>query len=90
MYEHLERWEMGQFQDDWPGFIPEPPEFDRLSQAEQVAHLERAPLYECLGGPFHPGIEITWPLRDRRQWRRSYRLAITAGQTPAIRTTVRP
>lgn len=84
MYAHLERWRDGQFQDDWPGTLPEPPVFHQLSPGEQVSHLERAALYECLGGPFHPGIEMTWPLRDRRQWVRPYRLAVVASEAPAV------
>lgn len=83
MYLHLQRWRDGDFQDDWPGSIPLPMQFDELTASEQVHHLERAALYECLGGPFHPGIELTWSLRDRRQWQRPYRLAINPENNPA-------
>ena len=62
-YAHLQRWLAGNVSDDWPGAPPVPPAFATLPPAEQVAHLERAPLADCLGGPFHPGIELTWTMR---------------------------
>jgi len=83
MHEHLNRWKDGQFDDDWQGSPPVLPNFEDLSAADQVHHLERVALYECLGGPFHPGIELTWPLRDHRQWKRPYRLAVLDGEGPA-------
>lgn len=72
-YDHLARWARGEFEDDWRG-LPASPAFDDLPPAEQVAHLERAPLHECLGGPFHPGIELTWVMRRASLWRAPYRL----------------
>lgn len=83
MYAHLQRWAAGAFTDDWPGAPPKLPCFGELSPADQVHHLERAPLYECLGGPFHPGIEMTWNLRHTGQWKRPYRLAVLPGVEPA-------
>ena len=68
-FAHLQRWAAGNFADDWPGSPPQPPSFSSLAPAEQVAHLERAPLHECLGGPFHPGIELTWVMRLPPVWK---------------------
>ena len=75
-YAHLERWANGEFTDDWPGELPQPPRFEALSPAEQIAHLERAALHDCLGGPFHPGIELTWTMRLPGIWCRAYRLKV--------------
>ena len=75
-YAHLQRWLAGNVIDDWPGAPPVPPAFATLTPAEQVAHLERAPLTDCLGGPFHPGIELTWMMRLARVWKRAYRLNV--------------
>ena len=83
LYEHLQRWRQGDFIDDWPGAPPEPPAFEDLEPAAQVRQLESAALYEALGGPFHPGIELTWNLRDIRQWRAPYRLAVLDGDEAA-------
>ena len=36
---------------------------DAYPVAEQPDTLDRAALTFCLGGPFHPGCEMTWPMR---------------------------
>ncbi|GAA6179571.1 LodA/GoxA family CTQ-dependent oxidase [Shimia sp. NS0008-38b] len=72
-YDHLKRWAAGQFDSDWIDF-PELPDFDELTPTQQVEELDRAGLHECLGGPFHPGIEITWPFRLASMWEAPYRL----------------
>ena len=80
-YAHLQRWLAGNVIDDWPGAPPVPPAFATLTPAEQVAHLERAALADCLGGPFHPGIELTWTMRLPRVWKRAYRLNVLADRS---------
>jgi hypothetical protein len=80
---HLQRWMAGNFTDDWPGTPPAPPEFGKLSPAEQIAQLERAPLADCLGAPFHPGIELTWVMRLASVWTRAYRLNVLSTDRPA-------
>jgi hypothetical protein len=82
-YAHLRRWAASEFEDDWPGSLPTAPDFASLAPAEQVRHLERAGLHDCLGGPFHPGIEITWVMRLPRLWQRAYRLKVLPGDRPA-------
>jgi hypothetical protein len=82
-YAHLQRWAAGHFTDDWPGAVPVPPNFAPLSPAEQISHLERAALHDCLGGPFHPGIELTWIMRLARLWKRAYRLNVLPTDDPA-------
>jgi hypothetical protein len=82
-YAHLQRWEAGRFVDDWPGAAPVPPDFSSLAPADQVAHLERAALHNCLGGPFHPGIEITWTMRIPLLWEIPYRLKVLPTDDPA-------
>lgn len=81
-FEHLGRWAAGNFVDDWNGF-PALAEFGKLPPAEQIEHLNRAPLHECLGGPFHPGIELTWTMRIPHVWKGSYRLKVLPTDDPA-------
>jgi hypothetical protein len=76
MHEHLVRWVAGDFENDWNGGPPPVRAFEALTAAEQVESLERVALYECLGGPFHPGIELSWPMRARSMWASAYRLAL--------------
>ena len=82
-YAHLQRWLAGNVSDDWPGAPPVPPDFNAMTSAEQVTQLERAALSDCLGGPFHPGIELTWVMRLPRVWKRAYRLNVLATDQPA-------
>jgi hypothetical protein len=67
LYGWLKRWAEGDFE---PGERREPPRrLEDLPLAAQPAALDRTPLEDCLGGPFHPGIELTWPMRVPRMWR---------------------
>ncbi|WP_415919899.1 LodA/GoxA family CTQ-dependent oxidase [Tateyamaria sp. SN6-1] len=66
-YRHLEAWAHGDFESDWDGF-PTIPAFADIPVADQPRELDRAALHECLGGPFHPGIELTWPMRLASMW----------------------
>jgi hypothetical protein len=81
-FEHLERWASGAFTDDWTGETP-PADFTALAPRDQVAELERAALHDCLGGPFHPGIELTWTMRIPRIWQAPYRLKVLPTDAPA-------
>jgi hypothetical protein len=50
---------------------------------EQPHMLDEANLESCLGGPFHPGIELTWPMRVATMWKEPFRLNILAeGEEP--------
>ncbi|HZY38609.1 MAG TPA: LodA/GoxA family CTQ-dependent oxidase, partial [Mucilaginibacter sp.] len=72
-YEILQRWAEGDFT---AGTIAGEVDFEKLSLPEQTDALLKAPLAECLGGPFHPGIEITWPFRHLMMWEAPYRLKL--------------
>ncbi len=66
LYERLRRWAEGDFV---PGKPQVPPaRVEDLPLAEQPRALDRTPLEDCLGGPFHPGIELTWPMRRPSMW----------------------
>jgi hypothetical protein len=67
-FERLRRWAAGDFV---AGERRDPARhLDDLPVAERPEALDRVALDDCLGGPFHPGIELTWPLRVPRMWRR--------------------
>lgn len=74
-YERLLKWKNGEFTEgERPVIVP----FDQLSPAEQINALNQAALEDCLGGPFHPGIELTWTMRVRDMWKAPYRLKVVA------------
>jgi len=80
-FEHLGRWASGDFADDWSGPTL-PQNFSALGPAEQVDQLQRAALHDCLGGPFHPGIELTWTMRIPYIWKAPYRLKVMPSDAP--------
>lgn len=72
-YETLRLWAEGAFDDDWPAGVQpsETPEHRPLHSfpvAEQPRALARAALEPCIGGPFYPGIEITYICEDPALW----------------------
>ncbi|AKT38109.1 LodA/GoxA family CTQ-dependent oxidase [Chondromyces crocatus] len=65
-YEWLDRWAKGDFvTGDGPSKITS---LDDIDLADRPAAIDRAHLEDCLGGPFHPGIELTWTLRVPTMW----------------------
>lgn len=64
-YRWLQRWAQGDFKADWDVASPdEDRTLTDLSLNEQPSALDRAALEIAMGGPFHPGGEATWPLRQ--------------------------
>jgi hypothetical protein len=74
-YAWLLQWANGDFDADWPeGGLAFPEGIEDFSLAEQPEALDRAVLDECLGGPFHPGCEMTWPMRQSLMYEAPFRL----------------
>lgn len=72
-YYWLQQWAEGNFS------LEKPPTYQSLKDMPpplQTKALNEAALEECLGGPFHPGIELTWPMRVASMWKRPFRLQI--------------
>ena len=65
-YALLQAWAAGTFTDDRDR--PTPTDLAALSPGEQVLALDRAGLDACLGGAYHPGIEVPWTLRVPSMW----------------------
>jgi hypothetical protein len=65
-YAMLRQWSEGHFDRDWPG-SPIDPEITPDG-------LTRAALDTCVGGPFFPGIEAGWRLRDVCAYSEPFRL----------------
>jgi hypothetical protein len=56
----LARWAAGDFVADWNGHPPTWPTLEELPLEAQTHALVQAALENCVGGGFHPGIEITY------------------------------
>jgi hypothetical protein len=72
---HLQRWVDGTFQADWTPDAPTPPaDLDQVPLADQPATLDRAAMDHCLADAFHPGCEMTWPMRHPTLYTALYRI----------------
>jgi hypothetical protein len=74
LYNYLSQWMQGNFTADYDPSAKPPRGIDDVPLVEQPAMLDRAALHFCMGGPFHPGCEMTWPMRHSSMYRSPYRL----------------
>jgi len=71
----LQQWSAGDFEEDHdPGAEP-PRSVEAVPLAEQPDTLDRASLEFCLADAFHPGCEMTWPMRHAGLYMAPFRLA---------------
>ncbi|MGW2248614.1 LodA/GoxA family CTQ-dependent oxidase [Kitasatospora sp. NPDC001660] len=65
-------WTKGEFTTTpWPGF---PPRLEDAPVADQPGLLDRAALDFCLADAFHPGCEVTWPIRHATMYSEPLRI----------------
>ncbi|HYH66668.1 MAG TPA: LodA/GoxA family CTQ-dependent oxidase [Urbifossiella sp.] len=69
----LALWVAGKFDDD-RGCPPPPTALDQVEVARQPATLDAAALDYCLADAFHPGCEITWPVRHVTMFDKPFRV----------------
>ncbi|MFG2483523.1 LodA/GoxA family CTQ-dependent oxidase [Streptomyces virginiae] len=76
----LTRWAEGRFR---PGPLQEHHEdVDRAPVQEQPALLDRAALENCAADAFHPGCEVTWPVRNKTMYAEPFRILHRAPGSP--------
>lgn len=81
-YRLMEQWAEGNFDPD-PKWRDRPSQLEDYPVNEQPQALDEANLESCLGGPFHPGIELTWTMRQSIMWKEPFRLNILPeGESP--------
>lgn len=66
-YQQLKHWAEGDFKAD-ESYRHQPQKLEQVPLQQQPQALTATNLLECLGGPFHPGIELTWFLRRLSMW----------------------
>jgi L-Lysine epsilon oxidase N-terminal/L-lysine epsilon oxidase C-terminal domain len=69
----LEAWAEGNFEADWDPGRKRPRSLDEVPVAEQGDMLTRAALEFCLADAFHPGCEMTWPVRAQTLYMAPFR-----------------
>lgn len=82
-YDILQRWANGDFVDDWATRPTPPASIDDVPLAQQPAMLDRAALEFCLADAFHPGCEMTWPMRHLTMYERPFRIRRRPPGVPA-------
>ena len=80
-YRWLAQWAAGEFAADGPPAAP--PRWESLGAADQVKGIDRAVLDEVLGGPFHPGAEFTWPMRNKIVYAAPFRIKRRTSPAPS-------
>jgi hypothetical protein len=74
-YAQLEQWARGHFVVEAAHKMPLR-SIDDIDLVDQPHALDRTPLENILGGPFRPGIELTWTMRLKSMWRKPFRLNV--------------
>lgn len=72
-YQALTQWANGNFEADWSD-TPLPGRIDDVPVTEQPAMLDRAALDYCIADAFHPGCELTWPIRHLALYSKPWRI----------------
>ncbi len=74
LYGYLQKWMQGDFIADYNPDASAPQTIGEVPLQEQPETLDLAALHFCMGGPFHPGCEMTWPMRHSSMYRTPFRL----------------
>ena len=75
LYSNFEKWMRGDFIQDYDPHYVEPRDLEELRDAAaQCVMLTKSALHYCLGGPFHPGCELTWPMRMAGMYSSPFRI----------------
>lgn len=81
-YDWLKSWAAGKFTTEKP---PRYKVLEDVPLQDRPHMLTKTNLDDCLGGPFHPGIELTWPMRVPQMWKEAFRLNImNEGDQPEV------
>jgi hypothetical protein len=73
-YAALQQWAAGQFDADWAHDRAVPRTLDEVPVEAQPAMLDQAALHFCLADAFHPGCEVTWPIRHATMFQAPFRI----------------
>ncbi|HYO65934.1 MAG TPA: LodA/GoxA family CTQ-dependent oxidase, partial [Archangium sp.] len=80
-YKWLKQWAAGDFLQG-SALKPPPPLFEEVPLEKRPETLDKAALHYCLGGPFHPGCEVTWPMRHATLYSEPFRVRVRSPREP--------
>jgi L-Lysine epsilon oxidase N-terminal/L-lysine epsilon oxidase C-terminal domain len=78
----LQRWAEGDFVNDWDPAKSLPKSIDEVPVAARPAMLDKAALHFCLADAFHPGCEMTWPVRHTSMFEKPFRFRLRPAREP--------
>ncbi|MGF1699587.1 LodA/GoxA family CTQ-dependent oxidase [Photobacterium makurazakiensis] len=78
----LSRWVEGDFKDDYIPCSPAVTSIEDVPLAEQPEMLTKAAMEFCLADAFHPGCELTWPMRTPGMYSEAFRLQHADNTSP--------
>ncbi len=78
----IANWAAGDFQDDYDPALQPAQDLAKVPLAEQPKMLDRAALTFCLADAFHPGCEMTWPMRHATMYSAPFRIRHAATRVP--------
>jgi len=70
----LQQWAKGDFEPDYDSHRQPARKIEEMPLVEQAAMLDTASLEHCLADAFHPGCEMTWPMRQSSIYIAPYRI----------------
>jgi L-Lysine epsilon oxidase N-terminal/L-lysine epsilon oxidase C-terminal domain len=82
LYRYLTQWAQGDFEPDYDPAAANEAVAGPGSPQQQADMLTKAALWYCLGGPFHPGCELTWPMRLTGMYAAPYRIRRRSANNP--------
>ncbi|XJC77844.1 LodA/GoxA family CTQ-dependent oxidase [Delftia tsuruhatensis] len=80
----LDLWAAGHFLSDWTPGQKYPAQLSDVPLQEQPTMLDHAAMDDCLADAFHPGCEITWPMRHASMYRAPFRIREAAENPPEL------
>ncbi len=86
----LDQWVEGDFIADWDESQVPARHLDEVPTQQQPAMLDRAALDFCLADAFHPGCELTWPMRHQSMFTSPLRIRHAEGPAPSYGDRLTP
>ena len=77
----LQKWVAGDFINDYDPTTNQFQQIDKIPLQEQPDMLDQAAMHFCLADAFHPGCELTWPIRHASMYRSPYRIREAAASS---------
>jgi len=78
----LDQWVEGDFDADYDPDATAPTAIEQLPVEQQPDMLTRAAMEFCLADAFHPGCEMTWPMRTAKMYMAPFRLKHSRATEP--------